>query len=228
MRPSNSILLRLWHLSKGPGKIFHVLDLSLGISTPKGSYMSDNAAKNEMAPVLTEDPLEEVVTDEMLRSTEGNPDSLTNAIAHFVMDENYERAVRELRGYQEYKASYPTYPERTNRLFDHVENLIDAIKSKKSLTRSGNITASKRKEIGSVVILHYKQLRGSLMRIVQVEQQLRMKDSRSTVWVIQALLVSIFLITCIGLFSEAYDSMNSTFETVLNGFANWAAKFLKL
>jgi hypothetical protein len=193
--------------------------------------MSESAAKNEIVAIdSVQEEFEKVEQElqEELTNTGGNPDSMSNAIMHFVMEEKYGRAIRELRGYQKYKEGYPQYKERTDRLFDHIENVIEAIKAKKGLTRAGNVSASRRKEIATVVISHYKQLKGALQRVVYIELQLRMKDSRSTVWVIQALLVGLVLITGVAIVSEAYDSMYGPFDFLMKELENLLARYIGL
>ncbi|MGE3973221.1 MAG: hypothetical protein AB7F59_01700 [Bdellovibrionales bacterium] len=187
--------------------------------------MADNTAKKDLELVEGEET-EEHFEEEMV--SDGNPDSLGNAIVQFTTAEKYDRAIRELRAYQEYKANYPTYADRTDRLFEHIENVINAIRSKKNLTRAVNISASKRKEISQVVGHHIKQLKGSLQRVVQIEQQLRMKDSRSTIWVVKAMFLSCFAIGGIALFMEAYEHMQVSYELLLQHLESIIARLLNL
>src|SRR3954465_1399232 len=85
-----------------------------------------------------------------------NPEGLTYVILDLCVTQFYDKAIRELRGYFEYKSSFPTYRQETERVFQHIESIIRAIKTKKDLMLIPNITASKRKELHSTVVYHFQ------------------------------------------------------------------------
>jgi hypothetical protein len=155
-----------------------------------------------------------------------NSESLTYVILDLTVNQLYDRAVRECRLYLDYKSGYPTYKDRTERLFEHIINTIFAIKTKKNLTVVSNLTVSKRKELSQAISFHFQDLKLSLQRVSQIEYQMRLKDSRSTIWVINTVILCTFVIVLFALFREGYESMQAPFDAVQQDLMKLIYKYL--
>ncbi len=210
--------------------------------TPLGSQslvrresMNDNSAKlldqdqgedeaDEEAPPTTRDLLEKQynVNTQDITSSE----SLIFVILDLAVNQHYDRAIKELRGYLNYKSTYPTYRARTERLFDHIINVINAIRTKKSLALVATLTASKRKELGQAIAFHFQDLKKSLQKVTQIELQLKLKDSRSTVWVVNTLIVCVVFFVIFLVVREALESMRAPLEIVQQDVLRWLYKAL--
>lgn len=184
---------------------------------------------------LDQDPSTEIVdsTTEVLKNEYQvdttdlkNPESLTYVILDLTVNQMYDRAIREVKAYFEYKSSYPTYPEKTERLFAHIENVISAIKTKKNITVISNLPASKRKELQQVIGYHFQDLKQSLQRVTHIEYQMRLRDSRTTLWVVNAFIICSFIIVSFALLREAYDSLWAPFDVIQNDALKWLYRLL--
>lgn len=196
--------------------------------------MSDSAAKNldfdQYQEEESNDKTMELLEKEYQVDTDDikNSEGLTYVILDLVVNHQYERAIKELKTYFEYKASFPTYKFQTERLFEHIENIIQAVKTKKSLIVVPNLTASKKKELHSAVVHHFRDLKSSLQKVTQIEYQIKIKDSRSTLWVLNALVICGFVIMMVALFQEGYYSLSGPLEVIERDIARFILKYIKI
>jgi hypothetical protein len=137
----------------------------------------------------------------------GRADSFVNTILSLVAEDRFDTAVQELRYYQELKGQLYIFINRTERYFDHCEELIRAIETKKGFPNFGNLAMSKQEEIHEMVRSHFDDLRGSLKQIQKVEKDIHIDDVRSTVWVIKALVISVGVIVALALSMQVARSL---------------------
>jgi hypothetical protein len=133
--------------------------------------------------------------------------TLQHKVMSEVADKKYEDAVISLKAYREKKKYYPGYVVKTDRLFTHAEDLVNAIKSKKNFPNMSGLTQSKQEELAQKVREHWEELRISLRRLKTIEKDIEMEDARSTLWVVRAVIFSIILILIIFVAKEAILSM---------------------
>jgi hypothetical protein len=197
--------------------------------------MSDSTAKNldfnqESDEAEKPDKTMEMLENEYHVDTADikNSEGLTYCILDLVVNHQYERAIKELKKYFEYKSTFPTYKFQTERLFEHIENVIQAIKTKKSLIVVPNLTASKKKELHGTVIHHFRDLKSSLQKVTQIEYAIRIKDSRSTLWVLNTLVICAFVILMVALLQEAYYSLSAPLEVIERDIGRVVIKYFKL
>lgn len=144
----------------------------------------------------------------------GRRDSLRNTILSFVTKDKFDLAIRELRYYQQFMSDLTPFVDRTERLFEHCEELILAVKAKKSFPNIDTLPMGKRQELFDRVQEHFDGLQNLLKRIEQIENDIKVQDSRSTVWVIQAVVVSVLVIVIFAFVNEAVRTMGLTFNVV--------------
>ncbi len=146
----------------------------------------------------------------------GRPDSLRSTILSFVARDKFDIAVRELRYYQQYKSDIAVFQERTERYFDHCEELILAVKAKKGFPNIDALPMAKRQEIFERIQQHFDELQAVLRRIEQIENDIKVQDSRSTVWVMQALIVSSMVVTIWAVAVETTKTMGMSFTVMFD------------
>jgi len=147
----------------------------------------------------------------------GARDSLMNSTLQFVADDSFDRAIHELRVYQTMKSTFPLYVERTERYYDHSIEVIEAIRTKK-MVPTHNLPAAKRQELSEKIFYHFHELSDSLAKISHIENELRVEDAKSTVWVIKALFMSVFFLLLFGVLLEAWRTMRLPVQVVFNDF----------
>jgi len=193
--------------------------------------MRNNAAKSlDLNPENETDNTRRVLKDEYQVDTRDitNSESLTYVILDLTVNKNYDRAIKELKEYLEYKSSFPTYRDRTFRLFEHIENVILAIRSKKNLMSFANVSVSKKKELHTAIVHHFHDLKISLQRVTQIEYQIRMKDSRSTLWVVNTFVLCAFVIMIFALMREAIAVLSGPVDVIGQDIVRFIAKYINI
>lgn len=156
----------------------------------------------------------------------GRRDSLRNTILSFVSRDKYDIAVRELRYYQQFKSDLAPFIDRTERYFEHCEELILAIKAKKSFPNIDQLPMAKRQEIFDRVQHHFDELTLTLKRIEQIENDIKIQDSRSTLWVIQAVVACTVIISVWAVMIEGFRNLGLTFHVVMDDVSEIFFKIL--
>jgi hypothetical protein len=150
----------------------------------------------------------------------GNPDSLASSTLQFVADDNFDRAIHELRVYQTMKSTFPLYVDRTQRYFDYCMEVIEAIRTKR-MVPTNNLPAAKRQELSEKIFYHFHELKGALEKIGYIESELRVQDAKSTVWVLQAFCISLFALMLFAVLLEAWRTMANPASVVFHDIADW-------
>lgn len=158
----------------------------------------------------------------------GQKDRLENTILNFVARDKFDIAVRELRFYQEMMSELTPFVDRTKRIFDHCEELILAIKAKKSFPAMDTLPMGKRQEMLERVQDHFDELQKLLRRTEQIEHDIRVQDARSTVWVIQAFVFSAMVVVIFAVVLEAFRTMGMPFSVALDDVQELVFRILGL
>ena len=131
----------------------------------------------------------------------GAVDTMRHTIISYVANENYQRAIDELKKYLESKQDFPQFLERSDRYTKYAIDLINAVKAKRSFPGLQHLTMSKQQELFDRAMEHFEDLKQTLKKVEQIEKEVKLEDIRSTVWVVKAaiycgfaLLVLAFLI----------------------------------
>lgn len=154
----------------------------------------------------------------------GSSDSFRGRISGHVASENYERAIEALQEYMASKSEYPQFIERSERFVRHATDLIHAVKAKRSFPGLQHLSMSKQQELYDRAMEHFEELKGALKRIEQIEREVRLDDVRSTVWVIQAFIYSVFAVLIFaflleiskGILPAAQVVVDDVFGTIVN------------
>jgi len=135
-----------------------------------------------------------------------------------------------LRFMSEYRASktHPVYVKRTARLFEHCEELILAIKSKKTFPNLGSLAQNKQEELHEKARMHWEELRASFRRLRMIERQIALEDARSTVWVVKTFTGVVFIFLTIMLIWEATRNLGHPVVLVFDEFGEWVMHLIGL
>ena len=146
----------------------------------------------------------------------GKIDSLRHAILKYVVDSNYDMALSELHRYVEMQNAYKAFVARVQPYLRHCESIIQAVKSKRELTKVSSLTPSKQQELFEKVVEHFDELKTNLKKIEKVEREIKLDDLRTTVWVVKAFFHSLFIILAVAFVIEIVFGLAYSFNVVLD------------
>lgn len=154
----------------------------------------------------------------------GRTDSLRYNILTWVLDEQYDRAIGEIKDLLERPSPYPDFHARVRRYANHSVDLIFAIKAKRNFPGISSLTRAKQQELREKFKEHFKELQYILMRVEKVETDLRISDTRSTIYVVRALwlagigiILLAFLLEIVrGLAQTGYAVFDESITTGIN------------
>ena len=146
----------------------------------------------------------------------GRADTLRFNILTFVVEENYERATSDLQAFLEKDFEYPGFRERVERYILHAVDLVSAIRAKRKFPGAEMLTMAKQQELSDKFVQHFEELQDILKKIERIENDMRMADVRSTVWVVRSLCVAVLVIVLADLAREVDNGLGQTVVTVMD------------
>lgn len=183
-----------------------------------------------MLPQLKKKPLADEIG--MDRQDMGPADTLRYNIMVFVVEENYDRAIEELRNFMEADSEFPKFKDKVFRYVEHAVDLINAIRAKRNFPGASSLTMAKQQELKERFHEHFNELQRVLRSIDKVQAELRIDDIRSTVWVVRALVNSLFAIVIIAFLLEASRGLAANLWIVLDDvfltLTDWVFKTIGL
>ncbi|RYZ76546.1 MAG: hypothetical protein EOP05_04700 [Proteobacteria bacterium] len=134
--------------------------------------------------------------------SEGGPNSVRATVLSMVANENYAKAVEELRAYVESRNEFPQFRFRAERYLAYAVDLINAIKAKRSFPGVQHLSMSKQQELHDRAMEHFEDLKVTLRKVDHIDKEVKLDDVRSTVWVVKALIYSVFAVLVLGFLLE--------------------------
>ena len=128
------------------------------------------------------------------RKEMGSADTLRYNILVFVVEENYDKAIQELKTFMQLESSYPSFKKRIERYVSHAIDLVNAIKAKRSFPGMHSLTMAKQQEIVDRFHEHFHELQSVMKHVEKIERDLKHEDIRSTILVVRALVNAAFVI----------------------------------
>jgi hypothetical protein len=144
---------------------------------------------------------------------------LQHSVLTAVVEKRFQDAVAILTEYRKMKASYPQYSRRTDPLFVHAEELINAINAKKNFPNMTSLAQSKQEEINQKARENMEDLKATMRRIKGIERDMAAADARSSIWVIWSLIFSFVSILSVFVINEAFRSFGKSFTTFMESLA---------
>lgn len=146
----------------------------------------------------------------------GRHGTLRYKILTWVLNESYDEAITELKDFTNRPSEYPEFNKRVTRYCLHSVDLVFAIKAKRNFPGINSLTRAKQQELREKFKEHFKELQYVLMKVEQVERDLRINDVRSTIYVIQALWMASFAIVFLAFTLEIVRGLAATGWAVMD------------
>ncbi|MGE3758346.1 MAG: hypothetical protein AB7H97_11350 [Pseudobdellovibrionaceae bacterium] len=156
----------------------------------------------------------------------GHANTLRYAILSFVAEENYDQAIHEFQHFLNQKSDYPKFKPRVDRYVRHGVDLIHAIRAKRHFPGIHSLTITKQQELAKKVKQHLDELQYILRKIEKIQVELRVEDSRSTIWVVRAIAMAILSISLMAFILDftaggIYASFYAVADELFGNFVNW-------
>jgi hypothetical protein len=162
-----------------------------------------------------------------LRSMEaGRDSSLRKIVLRYVVEGKYPEAASTIDEYLDMKNIYPAIAERCVPHASHAKELINAVRAKRDFPGLSSLSMSKQQEILDHAIGHFEELKFTLKTIEYLVRDEAIKDTRSTVWVLQSLVYAVMAIVGALFLLEFSGSMGRSMWVVFNDFADTGYKLL--
>ncbi len=156
----------------------------------------------------------------------GRADTFRYNVLTYVVEENYDGAIRELKGFLEADSEFPRFRERIEPFILHGIDLVNAIRAKRKFPGAQMLTIAKQQELNEKFVSHFSELQGILKKIERIQNDLRLEDIRSTVWIVKAAITSAIVIAVVaflldvnqGLLQTTIVVVDDVFRDVVNSF----------
>lgn len=147
---------------------------------------------------------------------QGRQEGLKQIILKSVVLGDYEKAEKGIEHYLEVKKEYPEFSPRVEQLMKHSKELINAIRSKRSLPTLSQLTMSKQKEIMDHVVSHFNELKTTLKTIERIAKDVTLSDIRSTVWLIKTVSYVVIGLSVLFFLKNFNSEIGQPFWVVFN------------
>ena len=117
----------------------------------------------------------------------GRPDTLRCNLLSFVINEEYERAIKTLKDFLASESDYPNFKNKIERYSLHAIDLIYAIRTKRNFPGINALTRTKQQELKEKFREHFNELKSILRKIENCMEELRLNDVKSTRILVNAL-----------------------------------------
>lgn len=156
----------------------------------------------------------------------GKPDTLRYNVLVWVLAEKYDAAIEALKKFVDEESEYPDFREKTARYLNHCIDLVYAIKAKRNFPGINSLTRSKQQELKEKFKFHLRELQSTLMRIEVIRHDLRVRDVRSTIYVVKALWIAGLCVILLAFFLEMAHGMANTSSVVISDLTDQLTNWL--
>lgn len=161
-------------------------------------------------------------------SISGRLDGLRYTILSLVVDGRYDTAIAEISFYANSEQKLQVFRTKAQRYLNHSEELIRAVESKIKFCQTRTITRSQKHQLYIMVMKHFRELTDSLKKIERIENDIRVNDLKSTVWVLKAFVMCTGVVIMFGMIREALMTMHDPFMVVINDSVQYIFKLIGL
>jgi hypothetical protein len=128
-----------------------------------------------------------------------------------ISEKHYSEAFNLLTSYQAAKSGAKIYAKRTDALYKHAGELVNAIETKKSVPQLASLAQSKQEEIHQKALENWEDLKICLRRLKSIEHDMAVADARSSIWVFKAFIFSFMIIMTVFIVNEGFRSFGASF-----------------
>lgn len=146
----------------------------------------------------------------------GKADTLRYNVLTYVVEENYDSAIRELREFYNTESEFPKLKDRIERYVQHGIDLVNAIRAKRNFPGMKLLTVAKQQELNEKFVAHFGELTQVLKRIERIQNDLRLEDIRSTVWIVKAAITAAIAVATIAFLLDVNQWLLQTTVVVVD------------
>lgn len=171
---------------------------------------------------------QEDLESKLSESISGRLDGLRYTILSLVVEGRYDTAIAEISFYANSEQKLHVFRTKAQRYLNHCEELIRAVESKIKFCQTKTITRSQKHQLYVMVMKHFHELTDSLKKIERIENDIRVNDLKSTVWVLKAFIMCTGILIMFGMIREALMTMHDPFMVVINDSVEFIFKLVGL
>lgn len=158
----------------------------------------------------------------------GRLDGLRHTILSLVVEGRYDTAIAEISFYANSDQKLQVFRTKAQRYLNHCEELIRAVESKIKFCNTRTITRSQKHQLYTMVMKHFHELTDSLKKIERIENDIRVNDLKSTVWVLKSFIMCVGVLIMFGMIREGVMTMKDPFMVVVNDSVEFIFKMIGL
>lgn len=155
----------------------------------------------------------------------GRSGSLRYNVLTCLREESYDRAVMAIEEFARTPSDFPTFHEKVERYLHHCTSLIRAVEMKRNFPGINRLTVAKQQDLRLKIKQHIDELVYCLKKIERVEATLKLEDIRSTVLIVRAVVLAIFLVAVLSFVVDLSGGMlvNAMVvgDDLFHSFMNW-------
>lgn len=147
----------------------------------------------------------------------GRVDSLRNTILSFIAEHRFDLAIRELKMYRNHKAD-----ENEVHLYmsqEHFRKCVQIVRSMQNILAGVELRTlplAKRQDIYDRVVMLFESLKTGLNNLAAVENNIKVKDLKSTVTLLKVGIAAVFLLAVFAASIEGLATMDRPIDVMVN------------
>lgn len=193
-------------------------------SEAKDLNLDESLVEASPGDIKTQEDLELKLSENI----SGRLDGLRYTILSLVVEGRYDTAIAEISFYANSDQKLQVFRTKAQRYLNHCEELIRAVESKIKFCQTRTITRSQKHQLYMMVMKHFHELTDSLKKIERIENDIRVNDLKSTVWVLKSLIMCLGVLIMFGMIQEAVSSMQLPFMVVVNDSVEFIFRLIGL
>ena len=160
----------------------------------------------------------------------GRPDTMRYNLLSFVINEEYDRAIKTLKDFIHGETKYANFRSKIERYGLHGIDLIHAIRTKRNFSGVNALTRTKQQELREKFKEHFSELKATLKKIENCMEELRLDDVKSTRILVKSVWLSLVTLFIAGFAVEIYNGLWKSVLVVIEEniviFLNWIFTFI--
>jgi hypothetical protein len=148
----------------------------------------------------------------------GQADSTRFAVMNHIINLRYDKASEVVKEFVRRPSDYPNFEIKANNYANKALKTIEAIKLKRIYSQNPNLTAARNQEVLARVKDHLRELSFTLGRLEQVEKDLKIADSKSTVITVKTAVVCVCILVVLFFLLDISTGLGKMAITVVDDY----------
>lgn len=141
--------------------------------------------------------------------------AIRGEVLGLVSANEFNKAIHVLKKFSEKDFVYPNFKLKAERYISHAIDLILAIESNRKFSDLSSLTRSKQQELKEKFNKHSEELKQMLEKVEIAYNDLRIKDSRSTHYLVRSVWLSVLIVSISALVLDVFNGLSRTILIVL-------------